>query len=102
REDTYELLDIQKFRALQTRMTVMDENFKALNENVTKLSTLVIQLMHQQSKSPADNHMHEHVDTQGQGPTTDTLHTLTANEVDDLLKNFKPPVFKGDDRDCNK
>ena len=118
-QDDHGLVDTHNFNLLQERLTSLEKSQVTLNENVTALMELVKNFM----QTMAQNCHTEETVTEVPLPRASTplvqtfvgsipivggepsqagsskLDPLLTKETTELLKNMKPPIFKGENQE---
>ena len=106
--DDIGLVDMHAFNQLQARFDTLANNHATLNENVTKLTELVKNWMTSfpQTRLLGDAPLPGASASPKTPPSLsiglDNPLEVNTKETMELLKNMKPPVFKGEEKERNK
>ncbi|MCO5582166.1 hypothetical protein L7F22_036056 [Adiantum nelumboides] len=117
------LVDMITFLRLQSRFEALSNSHETLNQNVTMLTELIkkfrssMQPPHAMANAPmprasaspsslpnvlGNANMPRATASPSHAPILDTHLDIPTKDTTELLKNLKPPVFKGEDRERNK
>ncbi|MCO5573356.1 hypothetical protein L7F22_027125 [Adiantum nelumboides] len=100
------LVDQHDFNYLVTRTATLEHQMKNVNENLTRVTSLLEQYL----RSPVQGTSSVPRATKGATMPSPTPRTaldpvvppLTSPDVPNMLKNMKPPAFKGEERERSK
>ncbi|MCO5609563.1 hypothetical protein L7F22_063792 [Adiantum nelumboides] len=100
------LVDQHDFNYLVTRTATLEHQMKNVNENLTRVTSLLEQYL--RSQVPGTSSVPRA--TEGATMPSPTPRTaldpvvppLTSPDVPNMLKNMKPPAFKGEERERSK
>ena len=95
------LVNMVDFQALQERTRMLEHNISNINTNLTNLTSLVNKLV--QRFPEASPRAGTKGSTPGETSSgTKQVRSKVTQDGAHLFKHMKPPVFSGEDRDCNK
>ena len=100
-------VDMVEFGFLVSRTSALEKNLYALNENVTKMTDLLQQLVHQQASGvpvtpTTTGGAVEPPLATGLTQGAEAHSPLGSQEVATRSKNQKPPMYRGEERERNK